>query len=146
VTNTTPPADAGTVPERYILGDIVVHVDGKDVWIGWSGEVERKDGHHHGGAGRQEDGMIFNDPIANALNDVAHERARQNAKWGTQRLSWPEWIAILTEEVGEAAKEAVDLHWNHDGAHIAALRKELIHVAAVAVQIIEHIDDLETNQ
>ena len=45
-----------------------------------------------------------------ALDDVFDERQRQNAKWGVQRHSWPEWMAILGEEYGEACQLA---NWNH---------------------------------
>jgi hypothetical protein len=30
----------------------------------------------------------------NALTDVAAERVAQHEVWGTQRLSWHEWIGI----------------------------------------------------
>lgn len=72
---------------------------------------------------------------------ITGERARQDAKWGLQRHSWPEWIAILTEEVGEAAHAAVEENWRPTG-DLAELRAELVQVAAVAVQVIEHIDEV----
>lgn len=93
------------------------------------------------------------------LAQVKHERQRQNEKWGVQNHNPVEWIAILTEEVGEASKEAVDLHFAngeinpHNPAgpglqrqRIQNLRKELIQVAAVAVQIVEDIDRNSLNQ
>lgn len=95
------------------------------------------------------------------LTAVADERARQDNKWGPQRnilnaISGFEyaiysarfyqdieqtraeggrstWIDILLEEVAEAVDEA-------KGGDIAALRKELIQVAAVAVNWIENLD------
>lgn len=79
--------------------------------------------------------------MGRAIDSIAVERSRQNRKWGLQRHSWPEWIAILTEEVGEASHEAVEEHYRPTG-DLSQLREELIHVAAVAVQIVEHIDDL----
>ncbi len=74
---------------------------------------------------------------------IAAERQRQDDKWGVQRHSWPEWIAILTEEVGEAAQCAVNEHW-HPTGDLAALRTELVQTAAIAVHIIEHIDEVTT--
>lgn len=87
------------------------------------------------------------------LNDVLRERERQNNKWGVQNHNAVEWIAILTEEVGEASKEAVDFHFANgdvDPALKAGLnlqrirldnyRKELIQVAAVAIQAVESLD------
>lgn len=61
------------------------------------------------------------------LLDIVVERSRQDAKWGTQR-EHPNahWLAILTEEVGEAAKEVLD----KDNTR---LYQELVQVAASAV-------------
>ena len=87
-----------------------------------------------------------------ALQDVRDERQRQTEKWGEQNNSYPKWISILTEEVGEAAKEANDYEYLLDKINkptfdsvllnqtLIDLREELVQVAAVAVQIIEKID------
>lgn len=40
-----------------------------------------------------------------SLDDVLAERLRQNAKWGPQHHDPIVWLAILAEEVGEAARE-----------------------------------------
>lgn len=66
------------------------------------------------------------------LEYVEIERLQQYKKWGDQHHDIYKWLAILTEEVGEAAQAALDAP-----EHV---RKELIQVAAVAVQIIENID------
>ena len=42
------------------------------------------------------------------LNDVRSERHRQDAKWGPQHHTPAEWLAILAEEVGEAARAIAD--------------------------------------
>lgn len=90
----------------------------------------------------------------NVLNEIRKEIERQNFKWGEQNHNPVEWIAILTEEVGEASKEAVDFHFHNpvDKAHtilpntieqknrLQRYRTELIQVAAVAVQMIECVD------
>jgi NTP pyrophosphatase (non-canonical NTP hydrolase) len=48
-----------------------------------------------------------------ALAAIMAERARQDEKFGDQSAHSPvEWISILTEEVGEAAREANDLHFS----------------------------------
>lgn len=91
--------------------------------------------------------------MKNILEEVAAERARQNAKWGVQNRSTVEWVAILTEEVGEVAKEAVDYYFANGVANIndrvspevqlqrlENYRMECIQVAAVAVQMVENID------
>lgn len=93
------------------------------------------------------------------LQEVSQERNEQDHKWGEQNHKPIEWIAILTEEVGEAAKEAVDYHFKYpvtskeyndytleDISHnineirLKRYRTELIQVAAVAVQMIESVD------
>lgn len=94
------------------------------------------------------------------LNEVQKERASQNEKWGQQDHGPVEWISILTEEVGEASKEAVDFHFKNQvkctnergekfyqptddeqqDKRLRAYRNEMIQVAAVAIQAIECID------
>lgn len=82
-----------------------------------------------------------------ALDAVNIERDKQEHKWGMQRHAWPEWMCILSEEVGEAATLANWLHWPETGdgesneAWLARLRLELIQVAAVAVAMIEQLDE-----
>lgn len=84
--------------------------------------------------------------------EIFKERDRQTEKWGKQEHSTVEWIAILTEEVGEAAKEAVDYHFiNSYDKRISVVeaqsqrlinyRKELIQVMAVAMQMVEDLDE-----
>ncbi len=90
------------------------------------------------------------------FKEIQNERERQNEEWGEQNHSPIEWIAILTEEVGEASKEVVDYHFKNDltlragedylkdkvvqKQRLMNYRKELIQVAAVAVQMIECLD------
>ncbi len=84
------------------------------------------------------------------LTEIQKERQRQNDKWGVQNHNAVEWIAILTEEVGEAGKEAVDFHFANDCCldnedviqqeRIKNYRKECIQIAAVAVQMVESLD------
>jgi len=72
------------------------------------------------------------------LGDVLEERKRQDAKWGEQTHHPHGWLAILMEEVGEAAKAALDT-WD-DPIDIDAFREELIEIAAVAVAAVEDWD------
>lgn len=44
------------------------------------------------------------------LHEVGYERSRQEIKWGPQHHTPEEWLAILAEEVGEAAQE-VEVSW-----------------------------------
>jgi hypothetical protein len=86
--------------------------------------------------------------IQRALIAVTRERRLQHQKWGTQRLSWPEWASVLLEEVGEAAREGNQLYWSSPVTPDAeaylkakALEKEVTHAAAVAVAWLEHIQE-----
>jgi hypothetical protein len=84
------------------------------------------------------------------LYEVEDERTRQNQKWGVQNHSPIEWIPILSEEVGEASKEALEYHFkqmrnsdapeNWDAEKLLKYRTELIQVAAVAVSMVECLD------
>ena len=82
--------------------------------------------------------------IVAVLRDVTDERKRQHELWGVQRLDWPVWIAVLTEETGESAEAALEAHFNPDKS-LAHLREELVQVAAVAVAIVEHIDEVSAS-
>lgn len=82
-----------------------------------------------------------------ALSDVVSERAAQDLKWGEQSHDHPTWLAILTEEVGEASEEVLNLRFPDASKRpgepyetLAALRDELVQVAAVAVAWVENID------
>ncbi len=62
---------------------------------------------------------------------ITVERRRQDEKWGIQAHLPGMWLAILVEEVGEAATALLE---SGDGPE---WRKELIQIAAVAVATIE---------
>lgn len=83
------------------------------------------------------------------LEAVRDERARQNVKWGRQNHEPGYWNAVLGEEFGEASEAMlnfVDLgplapSPKKPGISTAShYRQELIHVAAVAVAMIEQLD------
>lgn len=71
--------------------------------------------------------------MRSAIKQILDERARQDEKWGEQNHHPIGWIAIAAEELGEAAKEALEQHYQ-------SYRIELIQVAAVAVAAIESLD------
>lgn len=96
---------------------------------------------------------------AGVLADVAVERARQDAKWGQQNHDPFKWLAILQEEVGEAARSALetearllptngkiesteDVLRRRDERLLCLqnYRTELVQVAAVATAMIECLD------
>lgn len=60
--------------------------------------------------------------------------------WGTQQgNTLPEWMTILTEEVGELAEQCLRVHF-YDKAN-RELKEEAIQVAAVVFSILEHLDE-----
>lgn len=61
------------------------------------------------------------------LETVRDERKRQLEKWGPQSHTQEKWLAILMEEVGEAAEEVL-----REPSNVDNLYKELIQVSAVA--------------
>jgi NTP pyrophosphatase (non-canonical NTP hydrolase) len=67
------------------------------------------------------------------LGEVWAERQRQDEKWGQQNHGYFKWTTILAEEVGEAAKDALEGEYQK-------MRAELLQVAAVAVAAVECID------
>lgn len=67
------------------------------------------------------------------LQMIRAERIRQDTKWGVQNHPPLGWIAILVEEVGEAAKGVLE------GSSFK-YRDEMIQVAAVAIAAIESLD------
>lgn len=77
------------------------------------------------------------------FEEIKKERLAQDAKWGEQNHKPIEWVAILTEEVGEVSKEALESHFKQyyrDVNQLANYRKELIQVAAVAISMIQCLD------
>ncbi len=118
------------------------HIQGKDLYEfgGWVADHLRESGLIPAPA-------LVEHAIYAAIVD---ERAAQAAKWGRQRHSWPEWLSILAEELGEASQAANQAHWAKNdcvrNARTDALREELVQVAAVAVQIIEHLDEVAAGQ
>ena len=79
------------------------------------------------------------DNFDKAIALVKAERERQFAKWGKQNHDLFTWLSSLMEEVGEAAQAA--LHSTFGGSHAGTFKIEMIHVAAVAVQIIEWFEE-----
>ena len=86
------------------------------------------------------EGMDY-ERLKRALNEVGWEREMQFVKWGDQNLNNYQWLAVLTEEVGELAQAA--LHDEFGGKAAGTLRDELIQVAAVAVQWLEMLEESE---
>ena len=67
------------------------------------------------------------------LEEVMRERVRQDTKWGEQNHAAAYWLSILGEEFGEVCRAVCE---NDADSY----REELVHVAAVAVSMVEAFD------
>jgi hypothetical protein len=76
------------------------------------------------------------------LDDIMVERERQDAKWGVQEHTADHFYVILGEEFGEVGEAILDMDALGEDSYASrkAYRKELTHVAAVAVAAIEKLD------
>jgi len=82
---------------------------------------------------------VWDEETYHAVEDVVHERLRQERLWGEQNYSNYKWSAVLGEEFGEACKAALEVD-EFDPESRGELRRELIQVAAVAVAWVEQLD------
>lgn len=80
---------------------------------------------------------------ADIFESVADERQRQEKNWGTQNHHPLLWHSILSEEVGEVAKELNEFGFSSDKKRLENARTELIQVAAVAIAF---ADSLSRNE
>lgn len=77
-----------------------------------------------------------------AILEILAERNRQDLKWGEQNHPIEKWTPILGEEFGElceAINETIFENGSDKGGY-ENIRKEAIHVAAVAVGFLECIE------
>lgn len=79
----------------------------------------------------------------NVLIEISQERDRQDAKWGVKNHDPTLWISILGEEYGEVCKATCEAHFGgyKSTDNWDRYRIELIHTAAVAVAMIESLDN-----
>lgn len=89
-------------------------------------------------AAYRRDRIIVAEIRAEILTQVDHERDRQDDKWGgvpgIDRRDDHTYAAVLGEEFGEVCQAWLE-------RDTAALRKELVQTAAVAVAWIEELDN-----
>ena len=85
---------------------------------------------------------IISYPATDGLRSVLAERARQDAKWGIQNHHPRDYFLILTEEVGELAQAIADglVFATPTEEAVEHVREEAVHVAAVALAMVEAID------
>ena len=75
------------------------------------------------------------DPRMVVMGDILRERRAQDDKWGEQNHDDYRWLAIATEEVGEASQAM--LHDEFGGDAAGMVREELVQTAAVIFAWIE---------
>lgn len=92
---------------------------------------------------------------AKALKAIREERDRQIKLWGhINPHDYPTWIVILTKQVGQLAEHAMrgrewcftasrdqDYFQAGTAGHLRHMRSELASIAAVAMAMIEQIDE-----
>jgi len=71
--------------------------------------------------------------------DIINERIRQLIMWGETEHDLPTWATILGEEYGEVCSSV--LQERFDELPLDDLRHELVQLAAVALAMIQGIDD-----
>jgi len=78
---------------------------------------------------------LFKDPRLwlDDINPLIREDERQVKKWGIQSVTLFEWLAYLTEEIGELA-EAILEYTNGDGKS-EEIMNEAIQAATLALKI-----------
>jgi hypothetical protein len=77
--------------------------------------------------------------IDRVLPLVRRQREKQIEKWGVQEHDPAMWYAILGEEFGEVGKEIAE--GRIKDFDVAKYRKECLHTAAVALAMVQCIDD-----
>lgn len=75
------------------------------------------------------------EPARLAIERVIRQRAKQDEKWGEQNHDAGTWALILIEEIGEWAE--ANLHAQFGGPAAAKRLTEAVHVAAVALAVVE---------
>lgn len=73
------------------------------------------------------------------IKKIQNENISQLSKWGIQVHSAFEWLAYLTEEIGELSKSISEYEYR-DGTKDEII-KEAIQVATLALKIAEIFDD-----
>lgn len=76
--------------------------------------------------------MNYEQAMYKVNEEVYDERIRQMVKWGKQKHDNGKWLAILVEEVGEAAQAMQQGSASSKETDASDLYEELIHTAAVA--------------
>jgi hypothetical protein len=80
------------------------------------------------------------DPTPDRMAEIVAEVERQSAKWPPAGVPPLQWIAVLTNEIGEAAEGVL-----RPGRNGHTYADELVQVAAVAIRALE-AHDLEATR
>ena len=72
-----------------------------------------------------------------AINAVEQERVRQEQKWGEQNHNPDLYLVVLMEEIGEFAQASLQTRFGGSHGGQENMRIEAVHVAAVALAIVE---------
>lgn len=83
-------------------------------------------------------GLADRSGLAQVMKDVTNERLRQDQKWGAQHHDPAVWIAILMEEVGEAAEELMETEM-HPG--VVKLVADVVRLGARSEWLLKNLID-----
>lgn len=87
--------------------------------------------------------IIFEDPgiRLHDIDPIMKEDVRQLSIWGNQKVSPFEWLAYLTEEVGELAKAIIS--FAYFGSDKKRISEEAIQVATLALKIAKMAEEFK---
>jgi len=84
------------------------------------------------------------------IRDIKRERIKQHQRWGEQDITLHAWVSLITEELGESAKEANDFMMslatqdgvttNQQTRMLIRYRNEMRQTAALCVQALEALE------
>jgi len=60
------------------------------------------------------------------VQDIIVERERQDSKWGEQNYSFADWLAILSEEIGELSHEYLESWFEAQPGVMERMREEAV--------------------
>lgn len=76
--------------------------------------------------------------IDSIKTDIISENIRQLNKWGVQTHSIFEWLAYITEELGELSNAISECYYRK--GKLKEIKEEAIQVATLSLKIVEMID------
>ncbi len=88
-----------------------------------------------------ENDLRWREELESAIAHIMAERHRQKRKWGVRTYSDGTWLKVMSEELGEVAKEMLNVEFANSlvAPTLENRRKEAIHLAAVSAAYVQHL-------